>query len=163
MENVAGELTKSDLKKVLAGAGVKESGEMDFTTFKKVMLDLEDVLDDGEDDEEDDDSETALTSKEGASPVQSAGKGFARSEVGSSVAPASSSGQGEEEEDYSDEDEEELTDEEEEAIAQEIFDELKSKSGKVSVKNLMAYETVADLLKCMGRELFNYLHVVSFL
>ena len=143
MENVAGELTKSDLKKVLAGAGVKESGEMDFTTFKKVMLDLEDVLNDGEDDEEDDDSETVLF----ASPVQSAGKGFARSEVGSNMAPASSSGQGEEE-DYSDEDEEELTDEEEEAIAQEIFDELKSKSGKVSVKNLMAYETVADLLKC---------------
>ena len=81
MENVAGELTKSDLKKVLAGAGVKESGEMDFTTFKKVMLDLEDVLNDGEDDEEDDDSETVLTSKEGASPVQSAGKGFARSDT----------------------------------------------------------------------------------
>ena len=138
---------------MLAGAGVKENGEMDFATFKKVMLDLEDALND-DDDEDEEDVEEVSTSKESASPVVSAGKGFARSEAGSNVAPASSSGQGAEE-DFDDEDEE-LTEEEEEAIAQEIFEELKSKSGKVSVKNLMAYETVADLLKCMLRNLANH-------
>ena len=53
---------------------------MDFATFKKVMLDLEDALNDDYDEDEEDVEEVS-TSKESASPVVSAGKGFARSDA----------------------------------------------------------------------------------